>query len=150
MSGFIASGNTDNFTIDNTWYPDIDANHLRNAQRLDGAVSNARLETAAINAILTVNKELTSFKAEHTEHADLAAVPADLINGESRLVLLYRRAVYALATAELTERYRGFDSTNDGHENADESEPVIDDLRRDARWAINDILGISRSTVELI
>ena len=29
-------------------------------------------------------------------------------------------------------------------------ENPIDDLRRDARWAISDILGIGRTTVELI
>lgn len=151
MSGFVASGNTASFTISNTWYPDIDGDHVRETQRLDGAVSNPRLEAAIVFAIISTNKELASFKALHADsYASMADVPAEQVNDESLFVILYKRAVYALATAELIERYRSFDSTNEGNDNADESEPSIDDLRRDARWAINDILGIPRNTVELI
>jgi hypothetical protein len=62
----------------------------------------------------------------------------------------YRRAVYSTAGAELAERYRGFDATGSGNANADQLTPTIDEYRRDARWAISDILGLGRTTVELI
>jgi hypothetical protein len=58
--------------------------------------------------------------------------------------------VYCTAGAELAERYRGLDTTGTGQSAADQLTPVIDEYRRDARWAISDILGLTRTTVELI
>ncbi|MCO1344221.1 head completion/stabilization protein [Burkholderia multivorans] len=55
-----------------------------------------------------------------------------------------------LAKATLIERYRDYDTTGDGARRADELEPQSDELRRDARWAISDIVGRPRVTVELI
>jgi len=77
-------------------------------------------------------------------------VPASSLNGTSALVQRYLRAVRCLAAANLVERFRSFDTTNDGHLYADRLDATIDDLRRDARWAVRDILGQRRTTVELI
>ncbi|MNP78778.1 Phage head completion protein (GPL) [compost metagenome] len=77
-------------------------------------------------------------------------MPADRINDESCLVLLYRRAIYCTTAAELSERYRSFDSTSEGNRNAEELTPSIDEYRRDARFAIRDLLGVGHCTVELI
>ncbi|MGE8065588.1 head completion/stabilization protein [Pseudomonas sp. NPDC089569] len=154
MSGFIATGSTTNtyvITNDGFW-PDIDGATLRAAIRLDGSISDARLEVAAVNALIQVNQELRLLKTHHQAegYATLADVPADLINGESCLVLLYRRAIYCTAAAELSERYRSFDSASEGNRNADELTPSIDEYRRDARFAIRDLLGVGHCTVELI
>ncbi|MNL78814.1 Phage head completion protein (GPL) [compost metagenome] len=65
-------------------------------------------------------------------------------------MLIYRRAIYCTAAAELSERYRSYDSTNDGNSNADELTPSVDEYRRDARFAIRDLLGVGHCTVELI
>lgn len=154
MSGFIATGNTaETYVITNDgFWPDIDGATLRAAIRLDGSVSDARLEVAAVNALIQVNQELRGLKVSHQAdgHAALADVPADRINDESYLVLLYRRAIYCTAAAELSERYRSFDSTSEGNRNAEELTPSIDEYRRDARFAIRDLLGVGHCTVELI
>lgn len=154
MSGFIANGGSaEPFVLDNDgWFPDIDAAHLRAAVRLDGSITNARLEVAAVNAMLAVNRELAAYKAaeQANGHATLAVVPAASIAGESELVHLYRRAVYCTAGAELAERYRSFDATAAGNQRADDLTPSIDEYRRDARWAIRDLLGLVHTTVELI
>lgn len=154
MSGFIATGNTaETYVITNDgFWPDIDGATLRAAIRLDGSVSDARLEVAAVNALIQVNQELRGLKASHQAdgHAALADVPADRINNESCLVLLYRRAIYCTTAAELSERYRSFDSTAEGNRNAEELTPSIDEYRRDARFAIRDLLGVGHCTVELI
>ena len=154
MSGFIATGNTaEAYVITNDgFWPDIDGATLRAAIRLDGSVSDARLEVAAVNALIQVNQELRGLKASHQAdgHAALADVPADRINNESCLVLLYRRAIYCTTAAELSERYRSFDSTAEGNRNAEELTPSIDEYRRDARFAIRDLLGVGHCTVELI
>jgi hypothetical protein len=154
MSGFIATGNTpETYVITNDgFWPDIDGATLRAAIRLDGSVSDARLEVAAVNALIQVNQELRGLKTSHQAdgHAALADVPADRINDESCLVLLYRRAIYCTTAAELSERYRSFDSTAEGNRNAEELTPSIDEYRRDARYAIRDLLGVGHCTVELI
>lgn len=154
MSGFIANGGgAEPFTLVNDgWFPDIDADHLRAAMRLDGSITNARLEVAAVNAMITVNRELAAYKAREQAngYAALVDVPAVAIKGESELVHLYRRAVYCTAGAELAERYRSYDATADGNQRADDLTPSVDEYRRDARWAIRDLLGAVRTTVELI
>lgn len=153
MSGFIATGTAEAFTLTNDgFWPDIDADHLRASLRLDGTASNARLQLAAVSAMLSVNRELASLRAEYQAegYATLAAVPAAELQGLSGLIHLYRRAIYCTAGAELAERYRSFDATAAGNQRADDLAPSIDEYRRDARYAIRDLLGITHSTVELI
>ncbi len=134
------------------FWPAIDPVKLRAAQRIDSSITPDRLRAALIEAIASVNDELDTWKQTQilAGHATLAAVPADTIDEVSIQVHRYQRAVGCMAKADVTERMRDFDTTNEGHRQADALNPVIDELRRDARWAISAILGISRTTVELI
>lgn len=134
------------------FFPDIDLNKLRDTMRLDGTVTAARLRDAAVDAIISVNDELAAWKAAQIAAgaADMAAVPAPQIGGESVQLARYRTAVYRQAKADLTERYRDFDATKSGSDDADKLEENICTDRRAARWAIRDILGLARTTVELI
>lgn len=120
--------------------------------RIDGTVSTERLRSALIEAAGTVADELDAWvEARVIEgYATLGEVPARTVDGESLLVQRYHRAVRCLASAELIERMRDYDTTNEGHQQADKLIATIEDLRRDARWAISDIVGRTRSTVELI
>jgi hypothetical protein len=150
---FVATGDITDHTLTNDgWWPDIDTADLRATLRLDGTVTDARLNAAAVSAMRSTNRELRRFKAGHVAAgaAGLADVDADEINGESEFIGLYRRAVYCSAGAELVERYRNYDSTSSGHAEAEKLTESIDELRRDARWAIRDLLGVAHATVELI
>lgn len=149
MSGFIATSPAGTqVTITNDgFFPDVELATLRATLRLDGTVTNARLEAAAISAILSVNLDLAPLK---TDSGTLADLPGSTINGESVKLHLYRRAVSAMTAAELHERYRSYDATNQGSAAADELTPGIDELKRDARFAIRDLLEQMRTTVELI
>ena len=153
MSGFVASAPAPAFTLTNDgFWPDIDANHLRERQRIGGNVTNARLEEATVAAIISVNRELYTLKLRYmaTGAETLATVQADQIQGESALVHTYRRAIYSTASAEIAERYRTYSATNSGAAKGEEEEQSADDYRRDARFAIRDLLGISRATVVLL
>jgi hypothetical protein len=154
MSAFIAAGgSTAPYPITNDgWFPDLDGEHMRAALRLDGSITDARLEVAAANALIQVNAELADYQAQREAegHAALANVPAKQIQGESQLLHLYRRAIYCSAGAELAERMRDYSATGDGAERADALTPTADEYRRDARWAIRSILGRVHTTVELI
>lgn len=157
MSGFIANGTipaaAEPHPISNDgWWPDLDGEAVRGALRLDGSISAMRLGVALVNAILSVNRELDAYKVaqQASGYADLAAVPGPQIQNQTRPVHLYLRAVYCTAGAELAERYRSYDSSNAGDKNVEELTPSIDEYRRDARWAMRDLLGASRATVELL
>lgn len=153
MSAFIAGGVAAPLTLSNDgFWPDIDLADLRDAQRIASSVTNGRLETAVVAAMISVNRELSTRKLRYQAegHTHLDAVPADKIAERSVLTILYERAVYSAASAEVAERYRSFDATNSGAAKAEEEEPTVDDYRRDSRFAIRDLLGISRTTVELL
>lgn len=152
MSAFVAAGKTKDFILVNDdWFPDIDANAARETLRLDGSVADARLKAALMGAMLSVNQDLEFYKAKNAgQYQALEDIPSSEIDGISRLVVLYARAVTCTAGAELAERYRSYDTSAAGDRNADALTPSIDELRRDARWAIRDLIGRARSTVELI
>jgi hypothetical protein len=154
MSGFIAGGTpAQPFPITNDgFWPDIDGALLRASIRLDGSITDARLEVATVNALIEINAELQRLKAIHLGggYCTLAAVPAAQIQGQSQWIWQYKRAVYCTVGAELAERYRSFDSTGDGHKKADDLTPSVDEFRRDARFAIRNLLGTPHSTIELI
>ena len=137
------------------WFPDIALADMRDAMRLDGTVTDARLVQAVVDAILQVNRELGAWQALQANSgiAALADVPATRINRESRLLAQYRRAVYSTAKADLIERYRDYDTTATSVSDKKSME-WLDEApgaqRRNAQWAIADIVGRTHLTVELI
>ncbi len=139
--------------IKNTdFWPDIDLKQYREDMRQDGTITQPRLLEAARNAINEVNDRLAGWRKQQQRagYSELEQVPADHLDDESTRVQLYRRAVFCLTQASITERFRSFDATASGSKRADAIEPSIDDLRRDADWAINDLQSLPRMTVELI
>lgn len=144
---------TDTRPIRNTdFFPDLYLSAARDAVRLDGTVIDSRLRDALITAMLSVNKELVGWKKKQLAAGfkTIGDVPAETIDNTSEFVLNYRRAVYCTAAANIAERLKNFDSTAKGRAQAEQLNDPIDDHRRDAHWAINDILGIGRTTIELI
>ncbi|HHB1471710.1 TPA: head completion/stabilization protein [Yersinia enterocolitica] len=134
------------------FWPDIDLKQYREESRQDGTLTQPRVIEAALFAINEVNNRLTLWRLTQQQRGflSLAEVPAEKLNEESTRIQLYRTAVFCLMQARLTDRFRGFDTTGTGGKRADSLEPTIDNLRRDAAWAINDIQAINRMTVELI
>jgi hypothetical protein len=134
------------------WFPAISLATAREVMRIDGTIPTTRLRAALVEAISSVNDELESWKQSKilAGYATFEAVPSLTIDGIKRTLHRYHRAVHCLAKANLIERYRDYDSSNEGNKRADDLETNIDDLRRDYRWAISDLLDIPRFTIELI
>ena len=154
-TGFIANAPTSpaEGEIDSSpFWPAISLPDLRDTVRLDGTITTARLKHAVIDAITSVNRDLADWRrAREAEGVTtLAAVPGEVINGESAYLHSYRRAVYAMSRANLLERYTDYSATGDGVKGADAKIISSDDLYRDARFAIRDILGTTHITVALI
>lgn len=133
------------------WFPNVSPAELRSSSRLNGNITPDRLEMALAVAISSVNDELSTYKANMVASGveSLVAVPAPQIGGRSIKVTLYLRAVYSLVQADILDRYPDLGTTAAGEKRSEEL-PTSDALRRDARWAISDIFGRPRSTVELI
>lgn len=134
------------------FWPAISLADFRAVMRLDGTVTNERLEHAVTNSILQINRELSEWQLvqQSDGHSNLANVSGELINNVNAYVHLYKRAVYCFAKANLVERYNDFDSTAKGTKDSDELNDTTDSLRRDGRIAIRDILDENHVTVELI
>ncbi|MGS0575538.1 head completion/stabilization protein [Xanthomonas oryzae pv. oryzicola] len=155
MSGFTATGTTsatpDAITNAPFW-PAIAPADVRASMRLDGTVTDARLRQAIVAAMLAVNDALQAWAdtQQAAGYAALSDVPSTTVDGVSRRVQLYLRAVACATAVEVTERYRSFDATNSANQRADDLTPSITELRRDQRWAVRDLQNLPRSTVELI
>ncbi|MBC3250967.1 head completion/stabilization protein [Serratia fonticola] len=138
-------------TNDGFW-PDIDGEQYRQTARQDGEIPAVRLREALLQGINDANKALRAWKylQEEQGYATLDQVPAPQIDGESIQVQRYRRAVFAFARAVITEQFRGTDTTHGGEQRAKSLDTTLRDLWRTADWAVNDIMGIPRVTVDLI
>ena len=154
-TGFIANAPTapaEGEITSNPFWPAISLPDLRATVRLDGTVTTERLKHSAIDAVTSVNRDLAQWRTARQNEgiATLATVPSELINNESVHLHSYRRAVYAMTRANLLERYTDYSASGDGVIGADAMVVSSDDLYRDARFAIRDILGTTHNTVELI
>ncbi|WP_323981067.1 head completion/stabilization protein [Aeromonas media] len=154
-TGFIANAPTapaEGEITSSPFWPAISLPDLRSTVRLDGTVTTERLKHSAIDAVTSVNRDLAEWRTARQNEgiATLAAVPSELINDESVHLHSYRRAVYAMTRANLLERYTDYSATGDCVKGADAKVVSSDDLYRDARFAIRDILGTTHNTVELI
>lgn len=136
------------------WWPTIDLAALRDAMRLDGAITPQRLLPSVQEAVATTVGILAAWALARQDEgrASLAAVPALQVDGESIHVQRFRRAVYCHAKANLIERYSDYDTTGRARKDDQEEtrENQAEQYRRDATWAVRDILGTTRVSVELI
>ncbi|TXE33244.1 head completion/stabilization protein [Serratia marcescens] len=135
------------------FWPAICPAAFTSAMRLDGTTTPERQREALIAAMVNTNRELKVWRLLQQErgYLSLKEVPYDdLVDGESPGVHNYRRAVFCIAKANITERYRDFDATAKGDRRADSLESAVDDLWRDARWAMRELQGLNHNTVALI
>ena len=135
------------------WYPDIDCNAFRDVLRIGSMATHERVVGAIEGAIVTVEGELAKWRAAHETKgaASLAEVEPDRKTaGQHRLTLIYTRAVRFHAAAELAETHRDLTATQDGQARADTEATTAEEYLRRATHAVRDILGVTRTAVELI
>ena len=136
----------------NGFWPDLAVNDFRDAERIDSTVTDTRVEQALRVAMADINRQLAGFQEEQQAAGVTTAtdIPRAVWQSEGHHPLLYRRAVYATALASLLERYRDYSATNEGDERGAAKDLAADDYRRDARWAVSEIVGENHAAVELI
>lgn len=129
------------------FFPNVALADLRMRVKLRDSVTVERLTDAVCDAVLWANAQLATWRASQQAET-LADVDAPQINGTSRLLYLYQRAIDAETKAQLVERYRDMDLTGAGDRRVNELDASIGELRRDAIHAIRDFLGVPRTRVE--
>lgn len=159
MNGFVSStvippvaADPEPIVANDGWFPDIDPVLFRKQMRIRDSVTPERLREAILGAMIAIGINLAAWRASHEAAGitGLESVPAPVLGGESRFVVLYRRALGASAKADLVERYRDTDLTGAGQRQVGELDSSVEELRRDAIHAVRDILGRTRTRIELI
>jgi hypothetical protein len=134
------------------WFPPIAQSRLRRSVAIDPTITPDRLHHAILTALETATLDLHDFRLAmlDLDYIDLATVPAPLLDGTSRLVRAWHRAIYALTKAEILETTRDYDATASGDRSLGAIDDTIVQLRRDATHALRDMKGITRTVAELI
>ena len=135
----------------NGFWPDIDPHAFREEERVF-KVTPPRLRQSLRAATADVNRQLANYQHEQQQAGRLTcdAIPPEVWQTPGDISLLYTRAVYAQAQADLLERYRDASATGKGDERGEAKDLAADDYRADARWAIAELVGRTHTTVELI
>jgi hypothetical protein len=131
----------------------IDMNNARDVIRIGSAtIPDARLRAALRAAIITVTSELEAWRLtqQSAGYQSLSSVPCDTIDAISIKVLLFQRAVLAHTCADLIETHRDLTASTEGASRAEDFIPTAEEHRRNATYAIRDIVGKRRTKVSLI
>lgn len=158
MPGFTAIAETPADTATDAvtgdgWWPDLSLAAFKQAVRLPGSVTDHRARAAMVGGMLSAQSELDGWRAarEAAGATSLDAVEPDRqLDGKSRAVILYTRAVHAYAAADLAETHDDISATATGRTRNQERAAGAGDLLRTATLAIRDLLGKRRSKVALL
>lgn len=134
------------------FWPDMSITAFKDAMRMGKDITIPRARDALRAGMIHVRRELATWQVIQISNGctSLANVPGGQVDGETIAALLYRRAVFCIAAADLVETHHTISATGDGRDRAEEQASAADDLRRDATHAIRDILGVTRTTVDLV
>lgn len=133
------------------WYPALSIEKFRQSQRIPETVTPTRAKEALLGGFISASIGLQAWRTrqEAEGKADLAATSPVTIGGESRSVIIWRRAVHAFAAADLADTHTDISATEAGRERNDVRAEAADDLRRAATVALRDLMGKSRTRVAL-
>lgn len=159
MSGFVAqppsspsAPDVGDIVAGDEFWPPVAISEFRDAMRIDTSVTDTRVRDALRGGMLHVRRELRVWKVAHVlaGAGSLDDILDETVDGESAATILYARAVFSIAAADLAETHGSISATGDGRDRADEFITSADEHRRNATHAIRDILSVTRTSVELI
>lgn len=139
--------------IINPWFCDIDINHMRDAMRIDKAITNERLRTNAMTAILEVNQALHLWQQQQIElgYDGIDEIQCGYLDDIPTCVYRYRMAVYHSATAKMLNEMQGYDSNRKtGSDRLETIEPNSAHHLRTSRSFVKRIQGKVPIDVDLI
>ena len=153
---FAATNNpndTSNQTVKNlAFYPDINIADFKKAYRVSDTITDQRTIEAIKNALINVNDQLANWQADQALAgiSSLSNVPSDNYGNITKHQQCYYTAVYATAKSYLIDEYRDTDTTNSGNAKTQDMDESADIYLAMAKSSIRKLLGIAKSTIELI
>lgn len=129
------------------FFPAIALNDIRQSLRIDGSVTDVRLQQLTQEEMLDVNRLLHDLTLKHSSLQDVSKCK---INDKSDVDILYFSAVSNGVYARLVEHYQKYDSSNVGLQKSDLLQQGVDDYRRNKHWAIQQLLGNPHTIVDLV
>jgi len=152
MSTFIATPATQaDITVGNlAFYPDISLNTLRNSVRIDQVIENSQLQHIVEQALIIINDKLAGWQQQQQQqgYATIDAIATGY--SSTRLIRLYFQAVYEQCKYDLLQQYRDYDSSHQGHDNADHMNGRLDYCLLQMDAAVTAIIGDKPTRVTLI
>lgn len=113
--------------LNDGFYPDIDVPEFQKTYREDGRLDEEVIRDQLITAILEVNDDLIKWKAlklacENTLKPieSLADTSEQTIDGKNRAEIIYKKAIYHRAKAELLRHFTDYSTTQHGQDRADD------------------------------
>jgi hypothetical protein len=154
MAGFVANppAAADTIVAGDGWWPCLSMTAFKAGTRMPPNLADARIQDALVAGMIEAARELASWRAEKEAAgaASLDAIPAPTFAGESELVTLYRRAVFALAGADLADTSNDITATEAGRQRTEVRATSAAEHRRNATAAIRRIRGRTRNRATLI
>ena len=159
MNGFVASppsgpakNDPGDLVAGDAFWPGLSIDRFQRELRIPDQVDEERMRAALRGGMLQVRAELRRWKEGHvaTGITVLADIGSETIDGVPAAELLYARAVFHAAAAELAESHSDIAATEEGQERNEARRAAAAELRRIATHAVRDILAVSRTAIELI
>lgn len=154
-TAFIPSGGggPDTIIANDGWFPDLDTADFKSHTAHGDTFGAERLAAALTGAMIEINTVLRDWRAA-TGAARLADVPAPVYGtaaaAQSEKIILYRAAVFARARAQLLDTTRDYDTTRDGHTQADKLEDNAATWMQISHESLSRLMDRPRAVVELI
>lgn len=137
-------------TNDGFW-PDINAGDFARLRGIPPAQSDERVAVALVNAMLSVNTQLTRLKTRYQQHGQTVSDESSVsLNGKSALMIQYQSAVFARAKADLLVDVATVNQKPAGDHLADRSLESKNELLAESERIIRNMNGKGRATVALL
>jgi Phage head completion protein (GPL) len=154
MSGFVASPPAqipDTIIVGDGWWPSLSIAAFRDTMKIPRAVTDVRAREAIAAGMMDVAHQLRSWRGdkEITGATSLQEVESPSYGGEKEAVMLWRRAVFAFAAAELADTHSDISATDAGRDRTAARAVSADEHRRNATQAIRAMKGRGRNRVAL-
>lgn len=133
------------------WWPDLTIADFKSLKRIPNTVTDARIREALLTGMIDAARQLQTWRAaqEAAGIEKLEDIEGPTFNGEKEKVILWRKAVFATAAAELADTHNDITATAAGRERTEIRATSADEHRRDATQAIRAIKGLGRNRVAL-
>ena len=134
------------------FYPELTIPDLQRIGKLDNRLPEQNLIDYLSLAMYSVNTDLLRWQCEQQSRSYYALqdVPGAIVGGQTHLLMLYKSAVYNLATARILDDFPEYAMSEDGTSRSKDKQLLAQVYYRNSQAAVRKIAGKSDTFVRLI